>query len=717
VGRVEGSLRKLEGVESAEVYLLLNSAKVVYDPHKLDPKQILQAIEKAGYKATLSEKQAYRDHDHHEREHEPHDHLEHVTPLVEWRAIVSSVIALPILISSTAQIRGIHQWVLSPMWQLILSTPVMFWAGWPILQAAGKAIRARFADMYVLIAGGTLVAYLYSLVAALFPKKLQEYGIEPYIYFEVTTVIVAVVLWGRLLEERARRGASRAIQKLLALQPLTANVIRNELEQNIPLREVVAGDIIRVRPGEKVPVDGIILEGRTKVDESLVTGESESVSKQEHDKVIGGTINVSGSFLMKATAVGEETVLAHIVELVKKAQASKAPIQALADRVTSVFVPAVIGVAVLTFLRWFFVGLQIGASDAFPRAMLNAIAVLIIACPCALGIATPIAVVMGTGRGAEKGILFRDAQAIELASAIQGVAFDKTGTLTEGKPKLITVVPLSKVPKEELLTIAASVEQLSEHPLARAISENIPEENMYPVTDFQSHTGRGVSAKVGERFVRLGSLKWFKEQGIALPDLGKEVGTCIVMAFDDQPVAAFYVADKLRPTSKAAVQKLRELGINIWMLTGDREEVAQQIAQEVGIPHYQASMSPEDKLVVLKKLKSEGHKIAMVGDGVNDAPALAISDLGVALSSGTDVAIETAKVTLMRPELTALVDMALLSRRTMQIIRQNLFLAFFYNTVAIPVAVVGLLNPILASVAMVVSSLSVVFNALRLRKA
>ena len=615
--------------------------------------------------------------------------------------------------------------------QFILSSPVVLWCGWPFFQRGWQSILNRSLNMFTLIALGVGVAYFYSaivmLLPQLFPPSFAAHG-KIGIYFEAAAIITVLVLLGQVLELRARSRTGSAIRALLDLAPKVAHVVHNGHEEDVDLASVAKGDRLRIRPGEKVPVDGRVIDGRTNIDESMITGESMPVQKATGDRVTGGTVNQTGSIIIQAERVGAETVLSQIVSMVAEAQRSRAPIQGLADKVASWFVPAVIAVSVLTFIVWSL----LGPEPRFAHAIVNAVAVLIIACPCALGLATPMSIMVGVGRGAQAGVLIKKAESIELMEKVRTLVVDKTGTLTEGRPTVTTVILADEISENELLNLAASVESNSEHPLAVAIVNGAKERGLAiePVSDFQSTTGKGVSGRVGPRHVLVGRAEFLRSLNIAgiekIDRTARELQTqgqgVMFVAIDGKLAGAIAVADPIKQSTPSVIDHLHRLGIKITMLTGDNERTAHAVASKLGIDEVEAGVEPKHKHERVKQLRDSKHLVAMAGDGVNDAPALAAADVGIAMGTGTDVAMQSAGITLVKGDLRGIEKAILLSRAMMRNIRQNLFFAFIYNVLGVPIAAGVLypffgilLSPMIAGAAMSLSSVSVIANALRLR--
>ena len=625
--------------------------------------------------------------------------------------VLSAVLSAPLLIQMAGMLPGAGGWELPRWWQFALATPVQFIVGRRFYQGAYHSLMGGGANMDVLVALGTSAAWLHSSVVTLWGLSGHH------VYFEASAVLITLIVLGKVLEERAMGRTSEAIRKLMGLQAKTARVLRDGEEREVPVGEVIVGDVVMVRPGEKYPVDGVILEGATSVDESMLTGESVPVAKGVDDAVTGATINIDGAVKFRALRVGKETVLAQIIRMVEQAQGSKAPIQRTADRVSGIFVPIVLGIALVTYILWDFMG-------PFTPALINAVAVLVIACPCALGLATPTAIMVGTGKGAEAGILIKGGEALETAHRLDAVILDKTGTLTKGTPVVTDLLPLGGLSQEELLRLAASAERGSEHPLGKAIVDEAGARGaeLLDMRDFRAFPGHGLEAEVGGRKIYLGNEKFMAERGVDATGSVDEVRrlelqgkTVIFIADGDSLLGVIGVADTLRENSAEAVESLQRMGIEVYMMTGDNERTAQAIAAEAGVSHVMAEVMPDEKAAMVQRLKREGKKVGMVGDGINDAPALAAADVGFAVGTGTDIAMEASDITLMQGDLTGVVSGIHLSRTVLRKIRQNLFWAFFYNILGIPLAAFGFLSPIVAGAAMAFSSVSVVSNTLLLK--
>ncbi len=718
VGRVERALKRVPGVQDATVNLLANRGAVEYDPGVTTPEQLVEAVEETGYGAAVA-----RDAEEDAREEQ---RLREAREL-RSRFIVAAVLTAPVLVGSMGM--DLHApgigWLANPWLQLVLTTPVLFWAGARFYRGAWAALRHRAADMNTLIAIGTGSAYVYSLAATAAPGLFLRAGLMPHAYYETAGVIVTLILLGRTLEARAKARTGAAIERLIDLKPRSAKVLRDGEEIAVLIQHVRVGDHVRVHPGEKVPVDGRVLEGQSAVDESMVTGESMPVDKQPGDPLIGGTMNRTGSFILEATRVGRDSTLSRIIALVQQAQGSRAPIQRLADRITGYFVPAVLMIAVATGAFW----LAFGPNPLM--ALSNFVAVMIIACPCALGLATPTSIMVGVGKGAEHGILIRDAEALERAQSLDVVALDKTGTLTNGKPALTDVVRTGNRFTEEVLRLAASAERGSEHPIAEAIVAGAVERKL-AVTEpskFEAVPGQGIVAMVEDRVVLAGNARLLETYGVQLNGLSEQVAalasqgkTSVLVAVDGLPAGVLAVADTVKEGSRETVRELHSLGLQVVMMTGDHRQTAETVAREVGVDTVLADVLPEHKAAEVERLQKEGRRVGMVGDGVNDAPALAQADVGIAIGTGTDVAIEAADITLLSGDLRGVATAIALSRATLRNIKQNLGFAFAYNTLGIPLAAGlfyplthWLLSPMVASAAMALSSVSVVSNALRLR--
>jgi Cu+-exporting ATPase len=702
--RNERTLQKLMGVRDATVNLATHSARVIFDESVVSEKTLHEAVIDNGYQILTAE---FAD-----------EHKERTRREVQWaqkRAFLALVLAAPVVALAMLDID--LPWTIwghnASVWiEAILSVIVIVVLGWQFHVGALRQARNKAANMDTLISMGTLAALFYSVSAMI--------GGGHQLYFETGAVITALILLGRYFEARSRGQAGAAIEKLIGLGAKTARIIREGRESDLPVEEVKVGDVLLVRPGEKIPVDGKIISGSSKVDESMLTGESMPVSKVKDDEVFGATINLSGAFQLEATYVGQDTTLAQIVRIVADAQANKAPIQRLADRISGVFVPIVLAIAFITAVGWY-----LFTGDIY-QSIVPAVAVLVIACPCSLGLATPTAIMVGTGLGAQRGILIKNGEALEKGSRIDVVMFDKTGTLTEGKPRVTDLVSCkSGMNANQVLIIAASVERLSEHPLARAIVEAAREKKLpfKDVHDFSAIAGMGIRGKLGNATVLVGSIRLMSEYGVVLaPYIERieqqeaEAKTVIAVAENGELIGTLAVADTLKEDAKAAIERLRSAGVQTFMVTGDNRRTAEAIGKQVGIDHVLAEVMPVTKASQVRALQEQGRRVAFVGDGINDSPALVQADLGIAIGTGTDVAIEAGNIVLVKGHPFKVIEALALSRLTFRAIKQNLFWAFFYNVAAIPLAALGLLNPMVAAGAMAVSSLTVVGNSLRIRR-
>jgi len=700
--RVEKVLNKQEGVVKATVNLSTNKAVVEYPSGVIDEDILVKIIEKAGYKAEIEiERDLDREKELREKE----------IKSLKMSFIFSAALSLPLFSAMFFHMAGIHTILTNGWFQLILATPVQFLIGYRFYKGAYNSLRGGGANMDVLVSMGTSSAYFYSIYNLI--TGVHEY------YFEASAVIITLILLGKTFEAVAKGKTSEAIKKLIGLQPKTARIIKDGVEMDISIEKVEIGDIVVVRPGERIPVDGIVVEGNSAVDESMITGESIPIDKTVDDEVIGATINKFGTFKFRATKIGKDTVLSQIIKLVEDAQGSKAPVQRLADKIAGVFVPVVVVIALITFLGFYFIG------GNFNIGLINAVAVLVIACPCALGLATPTAIMVGTGKGAENGILIKSGEHLERAHKIDTIVFDKTGTITKGEPEVTDIISFNDMGRDEILRIAASVERTSEHPLGQSIVKKGEEEllKLLEPEKFMAIPGKGLKATFEGKEVFIGNRKLMSDNNISIANgeeillkLEEEGKTAMLLSLDNKLSGILAVADKIKETSRDAIEELKNMGLDIYMITGDNERTAKAIAKEVGITNVLAEVLPENKAEVVEEIKSRGKNVGMVGDGINDAPALAAADVGFAIGTGTDVAMEAADITLMRGDLSSIVTAIRLSHRTMRTIKQNLFWAFFYNSIGIPFAALGFLDPMIAGAAMAFSSVSVVTNSLRLKK-
>jgi P-type Cu+ transporter len=709
--RIEKGLNKLEGVTKANVNLALEKATVEYHRETLTPADIIKKVESLGYGAKVKE-EAKDSSDHRQKEIE----------VQTGKFLFSAILSLPLLWAmvghfSFTSFIWVPKMFMNPWVQLALATPVQFIIGKQFYVGAFKALKNKSANMDVLVALGTSAAYFYSVYLSFAMLNSNAHSVE--LYYETSSILITLIILGKLFEAKAKGRSSEAIKKLMDLQAKSAVVERDGIELDIPLEQVVVGDILHVKPGEKIPVDGKVILGTSAVDESMLTGESVPVDKNIGDEVIGATINKNGFLKVEATKVGKDTALAQIIKVVEEAQGSKAPIQRLADKISGIFVPIVVVLAVITFLIWYF---WVTPGD-FAESLEKLIAVLVIACPCALGLATPTSIMAGSGRAAEYGILFKGGEHLEMTHRITSVVLDKTGTVTNGAPVLTDVFTLQT--EEDFLALVGSAEKQSEHPLAQAIVQGIKEREISfkDVSEFEAIPGFGIRAIVDEKELLIGTRKLMQKFNVTVTEalekmnrLEKEGKTAMLVAVNGQYAGLVAVADTVKETSKNAIHRLKQLGLEVIMITGDNQQTAQAIAKQVGIEHVIAEVLPEGKAKEIKNLQKQGKKVAMVGDGINDAPALAIADIGMAIGTGTDVAMEAADITLIRGDLNSIADAIYMSKKTIRNIKQNLFWAFAYNTIGIPIAALGFLAPWLAGSAMAFSSVSVVLNALRLQK-
>ncbi|WEG12132.1 heavy metal translocating P-type ATPase [Pullulanibacillus sp. KACC 23026] len=708
--RIEKMLNKMPGVDKATINLATESGTVEFLSGVVTAQDIVERVKKLGYEA-IPKNENQSQEDYKEKEYKQK----------RTKFIVSAVIALPFIymMIGHAGILPVPGFVENKWFQLILATFVEFYIGGPFFVGAYRALANKSANMDVLVALGTASAYFYSLYGVI--RSLVQPGYKPEFYFETSVLIITLILLGKLFEARAKGRTTVAIKSLLNLQAKEATLIKDGEQVKIPVENVQVGDVLLVRPGEKIPVDGSIIEGKSTVDESMITGESLPVSKQVGDEVIGATLNKNGTLTMKAEKVGKDTALAGIVKIVKEAQGSKAPIQRLADVISGIFVPIVVGIAILTFIVW----IAFVTPGNLPHALDAAIAVLVIACPCSLGLATPTSIMVGTGKGAESGILYKGGEYLETTHYLNAILLDKTGTITKGKPEVTDFINLGEDSDEALLAKIVAAEESSEHPLAQAIVEYGKEKGVLSVSvsEFEAIPGHGIFAKVDDVPLYIGTRKLMSRENISMDDheqtmskLEQDGKTAMLVAYNGQLQGIIAVADTVKETSKQAISDLKALGLDVYMITGDNKRTAEAIARLVGIDHVFAEVLPEEKASKVKELQAQGMKVGMVGDGINDAPALAAADIGMAVGSGTDVAIETADVTLIGGGLEHVVKAIDLSGKTMKNIRQNLFWALFYNSIGVPIAALGLLAPWVAGAAMAFSSVSVVTNALRLKR-
>ena len=717
--RIEKGLKNVAGVNLASVNLATEKATVEYDPKLVEEGQFEKLIRDLGYDAIQEpsqdlDTQAAVDSTDREKELRQREARK-----LRVSFIVSASLSVPLLVAMFAGLFNIEalMFLHNPVVQLALATPVQFVIGYRFYKHAYKSLRSGSPSMDVLVALGTSAAYLYSIYNG-FLRSLPV-GQSPALYFEASAIIITLVLLGKLLEAVAKGRTSEAIKRLIGLQPKTARVLRSGEEVDIPIAEVQVGEVVLVRPGEKIPVDGEIINGSSAVDESMITGESIPAEKAAGDPVIGATINTFGAFSFKASKVGKDTVLAQIIRVVEEAQGSKPPIQRLADRVAGIFVPVVLGVAVITFLIWLL------AAGNLTMGLISAVAVLVIACPCAMGLATPTAIMVGTGKGAENGILIRSGESLELAYKLNAVVLDKTGTITRGKPSVTDVVSLNGWSRADLLRVAGAAEKNSEHPLGIAVFEAARSElkGIEESTEFQTTPGKGVQAVVEGRAVLIGTRSYLREHNVSIEAVEDQVSeleaagkTVMLLSVDGTAQGLLAVADRVKDSSRRAIQVLKEMGLQVYMITGDNRRTAEAIGREVGVADIMADVLPERKAQAVEEIRKQGKIVAMVGDGINDAPALVTADIGMAMGTGTDIAMESADITLMNGDLMSVPIAIQLSQRTMRKIKQNLFWAFFYNIVGIPIAALGMLNPIIAGAAMAFSSVSVVSNSLSLRR-
>lgn len=720
-GSIQSLLTATPGIKEAGVNLAGENVVLEYDPETISLEEIEKSVGKLGYKLITDKNLTQKD-----REDAQSVRLKKLRN----NTILSVALSVPVFMIAMF----FHQMPYANQIMMVLTIPVIAWAGREFFIIAWKRAIHLSSNMDTLVALGTGTAFIYSTFNTVFPQYFHSRGLHPHVYFEAAAVIISFILLGRFFEERSKRRTTLAIKKLMNLSVKTARVIRNGIEKEMLISKIRVGDILVIRPGEKIPTDGKVTEGRSFIDESMITGESVPVEKKPGDQVIGSTVNQAGGLKIEASRVGNETMLAQIIRLVQEAQGSRAPVQKLVDKIASVFVPVVIAISLITFLSWFYLGTDHNA----PFALLNAIAVLVIACPCALGLATPTALMVGIGKAAEHGILIRDAQSLEIAQKLDTIVLDKTGTITRGKPEVTNIYWDSKIENGviadtlDFRSAIAAIEKRSEHPFAHALVDYLSGEFLLDpeIIAFESNSGKGVSAFVGKDSYHIGSRTYIQESGGTFSDyllekdeyLRTQAHSLIYVAVNREVVVLFTITDSIKPSSREAVADLKAMGIRIHMLTGDTVAIASHMAAQAGIDYYKAEVTPAGKAEYVKTLKQKGLTVAMVGDGINDSPALALADIGIAMGTGTDIAMESAQITLIRGDLEKLVNMIRLSRLTVKTIRQNLFWAFFYNAISIPVAAgilypfTGfLLNPMIAGAAMAFSSVSVVTNSLRMK--
>ncbi len=709
--RIEKGLRKLDGIETANVNLALESSNVKYNPEKIDLREIEKKIKDLGYDV-INDKSDTGDHRQKEIDKQ------------SGKFIFSAILSFPLLWAmvghfSFTSFLWVPKMFMNPWVQFALATPVQFLIGKQFYVGAYKALKNKSANMDVLVALGTSAAYFYSLYLSVLTLGSMAHSVE--LYYETSSILITLIILGKLFEAKAKGRSSEAIKKLMGLQARTATIERLGIEQQVPIEEVKVGNILHIKPGEKIPVDGKIVEGTSAIDESMLTGESVPVDKKIGDEVIGATINKNGFLKVEATKVGRDTALAQIIKVVEEAQGSKAPIQRLADQISGVFVPIVVALAVIAFIVWY---VWVTPGD-FANALEKMIAVLVIACPCALGLATPTSIMAGSGRSAEYGILFKGGEHLEMTHKISTVVLDKTGTVTNGAPVLTDVFTNQNQSEEEFLSLVGSAEKQSEHPLAQAIVQGIKDKgiSLKNVTEFEAIPGFGIKAKVDGKELLVGTRQLMSKFNVPvenaydqMSELERGGKTAMLATIDGQYAGMVAVADTIKETSKTAIDRLKNMGIEVIMITGDNQQTAKAIAAQVGIDTVIAEVLPEGKADEIKKLQAVGKKVVMVGDGINDAPALAVADIGMAIGTGTDVAMEAADITLIRGDLNSIADAIFMSKKTIRNIKQNLFWALAYNTLGIPIAALGFLAPWLAGAAMAFSSVSVVLNALRLQK-